>query len=170
MGLAPFTVSGIATAPGLPEPVAINEITVQVDEQPPVRATLKHIVNLSLVEVTFTATDHSSGNKQLAGLIIAAGSGANKTEAALLSDSANNFGNSINPMLSKLFAVWHPAGGMTSAPAAKSSPSDSTAVQAAGHSGKVPPLHTVIAPDNSASISVPDGRQLDPTAATDQSR
>jgi len=116
------------------------------------------------VGVFFTATDHSSGNKQLAGLIIAAGSGANKTEAALLSDFANNFGNSINPMLTKLFTVWHPAGGMTSAPATKSSPSASAAqpTRAAGHSGKVPKLHTVTAPDNSASISVPNGWQLDP--------
>lgn len=115
------------------------------------------------VGVFFTATDHSSGNKQLAGLIIAAGSGANKTEAALLSDFSNNFGNSINPMLTKLFTEWHPAGGITSALATKDPAAASAApARGAGHSGKVPPLHTVTAPDNSASISVPDGWQLDP--------
>jgi hypothetical protein len=113
------------------------------------------------VGVFFTATDHSSSDKQLAGLIIAAGSGTNKTEAALLSDFANNFGSSINPMLTKLFTVWHPAGGMTSAPASKSA-SDAPPTQAAGHPGKVPSLHTVSAPDNSASISIPDGWHVDP--------
>ena len=116
------------------------------------------------VGVFFAATDRSSGNKQLAGLGIAAGSGANKTEAALLSDFASNLGNSINPILTKLFAEWHPAGGMTSAPAEKNSPSASAAQPAQGpdHAGKVPNLHTVSAPDNSPSISVPDGWQLDP--------
>ena len=40
VGLAPFTVSGLVTAPGMPEPVAIDSVTVQVDAQPPVAATL----------------------------------------------------------------------------------------------------------------------------------
>src|SRR6266700_8195061 len=45
VGLTPFTVTGLVTAPGMPEPVGIDDVLVQVDSQPPVTATLKHIVN-----------------------------------------------------------------------------------------------------------------------------
>jgi len=63
VGLTPFTVSGIVTAPGMPEPVMIDHVTVQVDAQPPVTATLKHITNPRLVEVTFTATVQIAGGE-----------------------------------------------------------------------------------------------------------
>ena len=63
VGLTPFTVSGLVTAPGMPEPVAIDSVTVQVDAQPPVQATLKHIVNPHLVEVTFSATVQIAGGQ-----------------------------------------------------------------------------------------------------------
>ena len=36
VGLAPFTVTGLVTAPGMPEPLAIDSVTVQVHAQPPV--------------------------------------------------------------------------------------------------------------------------------------
>jgi hypothetical protein len=56
VGTSPFNVIGTVTAPGMPEPVAINSVTVQVNGQAPIRATLKHISNSKLVEVTFSAT------------------------------------------------------------------------------------------------------------------
>jgi len=55
VGSQPFNVAGLVTAPGMPEPVAINSVTVQVDAETPVRATLRRIPNKQLVEVTFTA-------------------------------------------------------------------------------------------------------------------
>ncbi len=63
VGLTPFTVSGLVTATGMPEPVAINSVTVQVDSEPPVRATLKHIPNKSVVEVSFSATVQIGGGQ-----------------------------------------------------------------------------------------------------------
>lgn len=60
------------------------------------------------VGVFFTVVNHPAGNVQVAGLIIAAGSGPHGAEAALVSDSAGRFGSTINPMLTKLFSVWHP--------------------------------------------------------------
>lgn len=58
VGTSPFNVTGTVTAPGMPEPVAINSVTVQVNGQAPIRATLKRIANSKLVEVTFSATVH----------------------------------------------------------------------------------------------------------------
>ena len=63
VGLTPFTVTGLVTAPGMPEPVGINSVRVQVDAQPPVQAILKHIVNHHLVEVTFSATVQIAGGQ-----------------------------------------------------------------------------------------------------------
>ena len=63
VGLTPFTVSGLVTAPGMPEPLGIDSVTVQVDSQPPVQATLKHIPNKTLVEVTFSATVQITGGQ-----------------------------------------------------------------------------------------------------------
>lgn len=63
VGAAPFAVSGLVTAPGMPEPVTIMSVTIQVDSQPAVKATLKHIVNRELVEVTFSATVQITGGQ-----------------------------------------------------------------------------------------------------------
>lgn len=56
VGSQPFNVTGLVTAPGMPEPVMINSVTVQVDAQPAVHAKLKHVPNQHLVEVTYAAT------------------------------------------------------------------------------------------------------------------
>jgi len=62
-------------------------------------------------------------------------------EAALLSDAAEHFGSSLNPMLQQLFAVWHP-GAQVARPAA---------------GGSAAPLHRAMAADGSASVGIPDG-------------
>ena len=49
--------------------------------------------------VFFTVVNHPQGNKQVAGLVIAAPSGSNQMEAALVSDDAARFGSTVNPML-----------------------------------------------------------------------
>jgi|SRR5450631_2089539 len=104
------------------------------------------------VGVFFTVTDHSQGNKQEAGLVIAAATGPNSVEAALLSDDASHFGTSVNPMLQQLFSSWHPGG----------APAGSTADSSAAHGTATPPagpatLHQVVLPDRSAAVSIPDG-------------
>lgn len=65
VGTAPFAVTGLVTAPGMPEPVAIHSISVQIDSQPAVHATITHIPvpGDSQVEVTFSATVQITGGQ-----------------------------------------------------------------------------------------------------------
>jgi hypothetical protein len=126
------------------------------------------------VAVFFTAVRRAQGdNKRVAGMVISTQSAPNHVEAALVTDDAARFGSTVNPMLRQLFSVWHPAGAAATAnpPAAKSSPaapasSASSAPAGNGHSGPAAHLHTVTAPDNSASIGIADGWQLDPHSAS----
>ena len=113
--------------------------------------------------VFFTVVNHPQGNKQVAGLVIAALSGPNKVEAALVSDDAARFGSTLNPMLTKLSSEWHPGGlaATTSASTGKSS-APASGPATGGHSAPAARLHTVTASDNSVSIGVPDGWTMDP--------
>ena len=114
------------------------------------------------VGVFFTVTDHSKGNKKVAGMVLSAPSSARQVEAALLSDDARSIGKTVNPMLQQLFGLWHP----DSQAAASGSPAGGQAAPAGnGHSGPAAHLRTVTAPDNSASIGIADGWQLDPHSA-----
>jgi hypothetical protein len=115
------------------------------------------------VGVFFTVTDHSKANKQVAGLAIATATGPNKVEAALLTNDVSHFGQTVNPMLEQLFGAWHP-GGQTAA--SGSSAGEQSASGGSGHSASAARLHTVIASDNSASIGIADGWQLDPHSAS----
>jgi hypothetical protein len=91
--------------------------------------------------VFFTVTNHPQGNKLVAGLLIAAPSGG-QVEAALVSDDANRFGSTINPMLNRLFSEWHPGEHATSS----------------SHRSAPPmPMQRAMLPDRSASVSVPSG-------------
>jgi hypothetical protein len=114
------------------------------------------------VGVFFTVTDHSKGNKKVGGLVLSAASGPRQVEAALLSNDASRIGKTVNPMLQQLFGVWHPGG---QAAASGSLAGGQSAPAGNGHSGPAARLHTVTAPDNSASIGIPDGWQLDPHSA-----
>jgi hypothetical protein len=110
------------------------------------------------VGVFFTVVNHPAGNIPVAGLIISAQTGPNRVEAALLSDSAQRFGSTINPVLTKLFSVWHPGGATATANA--STGKGSAPVPAAatgGHSAALPQLHKVTLPDNTASVNMPNG-------------
>ena len=99
------------------------------------------------VGVFFTVTDHSKGNKKLAGLVMSAASGPRQVEAALLSNDASRFGKTVNPMLQQLLSVWQPGG--------QSAASGSSAGN--GYSASSARLHTVTSSDNSASIGIADG-------------
>ena len=105
------------------------------------------------VGIFFTLMNRQAGNVEVAGLIIAAQNGPNQVEAALLTDRADRFGKSINPMLTKVYEVWHPAG-----LASVNGPLTGSAAPAAtAPSGPVPPMRRVMLPDRTASISLPDG-------------
>jgi hypothetical protein len=99
--------------------------------------------------VFFTLIKRNQGNAPIAGMLIASPSGAG-VEAALLTDEAPRFGNTINPMLKSLFAVWHPG-----------------AQNAAGSLPKSAPAQTLspyVLPDRSASVSLPAGWKVDPSS------
>jgi hypothetical protein len=118
------------------------------------------------VGVFFTVVNHPAGNVQVAGLIIAAQTGPNRVEAALVSDSAGRFGSSINPMLTRLFSVWHPAGPAVTASASTGANSASASGPATGgHSAALLPMHRVTLQDNTASANMPDGWQLVPKSS-----
>jgi hypothetical protein len=114
------------------------------------------------VGVFFTVTDHSKGNKKVAGLVLSAASGPRQVEAALLSNDASRIGKTVNPMLQQLFSVWHPD---SQAAASGSLAGGQSASAGNGHFAPAAGLHTVTASDNSASIGIPDGWQLDPHSA-----
>jgi len=115
------------------------------------------------VGVFFTVTNHPGGNKKVAGLVLSAASGPHQVEAALLSDDAQRFGKTVNPMLQQLLSAWHPGG---QAASSGSSAGVQSASAGNGRSASAAGLHTVTASDNSASIGIPDGWQLDPHSAS----
>jgi citrate lyase gamma subunit len=105
--------------------------------------------------VFFTVVNHPQGNKQVAGLLIAAPSGPNQMEAALVSDDAAHFGSTVNPMLNRLFSEWHPGGGgQASGPATD------------GRSAPPEPLQRVVNQDGSASLAIPYGWKVQGNGGT----
>jgi len=107
------------------------------------------------VGVFYTAVNHTAGNRQVSGLIVAVATGPHQAEVASVSDFAERFGSSINPMLTKLFSVWHPRGLQAVSNGATAQNSAQPAATANG--GTPAPLHKVTLPDNTASVGVPDG-------------
>jgi hypothetical protein len=113
------------------------------------------------VAVFFTVVNHPQGNKQVAGLLIAAPSGPNQVEAALVSDDAVRFGSTVNPMLSRLFSEWHPGGAAATPSAQTGTSSTSASARGADVGGAIPPMRQVTLPDNTASVNLPEGWNLD---------
>ncbi len=116
------------------------------------------------VGVFFTVVNHPAGNITVAGLVMAAMNPSQRVEAALVSDNATRFGNTVNAMLKELFNEWHPGSAVAATP---STPKATSTVPAAasGHSAPAAKLRMVTATDNSASIGIPDGWTLDPRSA-----
>jgi hypothetical protein len=105
--------------------------------------------------VFFTVVNHPGGNKYVAGLVLASQSGPGRVEAAMVSDDASRFGSTVNPMLQQLFSVWHP-GEASEAPAPAADNKTSALI---------PSMHRVTLPDDTASVSLPDGWSVDPASA-----
>jgi hypothetical protein len=97
------------------------------------------------VTVFFTATKRTQNNMPVAGMLIVSKVSRNDVEAALLTDKASRFGNTINPMLKSLFAVWHPGG-----------------VAQAGPMVGPQPLRKFMLQDGSAWVGLPQGWRVTP--------
>ena len=110
------------------------------------------------VGVFFTVVNRREGNKQVAGMVVAAQTGPHQVEAALVSDAASRFAKTVNPMLQQLSGVWHPGGGAASGTPAGASSGPATG----GRSAPPAALRQVTLADRSASIGVPEGWKLDP--------
>ncbi len=110
------------------------------------------------VGVFFTVMDHPDGNIPLAGMVIAAATGPNQVQAAMIYDATTRFGTTVNPMLQQLNAIWHPG-------AAPGSPTGAAAASYSGSSGgqgsaQAAPLKKITLADNSAIVGVPAGWQI----------
>ena len=116
------------------------------------------------VGVFFTVMNHPAGNVKVAGLVMAAMNPSQRVEAALVSDNATRFGNTVNAMLKELFNEWHPGSAVAATPSTPKATSTAPAA-ASGQSAPAAKLRMVTATDNSASIGIPDGWTLDPRSA-----
>jgi hypothetical protein len=140
----------------------LRQIHTNCGERPNVGNLFK-LKNSDSIAAFFTVTNHNAGNIQIAGLLIAAKAGPSNIEVALVSDDARRFNTTANPLIKQLFAVWNPAGIGSTQPQT-SSPSGNASGKSGNsgyNSGPVPKLHTVTAPDNSVSVGIPDGWQVD---------
>lgn len=108
-----------------------------------------HVRGTNSVAVFFTLVKRNQGNVQVAGMLIASKAGDGEVEAALVSDEANRFGSTINPMLKTLFGAWHPGGEARAAPIG------------APHAAA---LREYSLPDHSASVSLPEGWTVQPSS------
>jgi hypothetical protein len=120
----------------------LHSVQIDCDEIPQVGQVFR-VRGSNTDAVFFTVTNRPHGNKQVAGLIIAAQSGPNHVEAAMLSGEANRFGSILNPMLTRLSREWHP--------------SERPQSDRRGVSAPPKPLQRAMLPDRSASVSVPSG-------------
>jgi hypothetical protein len=118
-------------------------------------------IGSNYVGVFFTVTDRPEGSIPLAGMAIAAATGPNQAEGAMIYDRASNFGATVNPLLQQLSGVWHP--GSSSAVAGATPSSSASAGPAAGEqTAPAAALTRVTLSDSSASVGVPSGWQLNP--------
>ena len=115
------------------------------------------------VGVFFTVTDRPEGSMPLAGMAIAAATGPNQAEGAMIYDRASSFGTTVNPLLLQLSGVWHPGGSSAAAPAPASG-SASAGSAAGGPAAPAAPLNRVTLSDNTASVGVPSGWRMNPAS------
>ena len=151
------TVDGAAT-----QPAAMSKILRIVHENCGDKPQIGRVFRFrgtDTVGVFFTVVNHPGGNKRVAGLVVAAASGPQQVEAALLSDDATRFGKTVNSMLQQLFGVWHPGSGSASAQTSTGSSRPSGGALAGPAA-----LHQIVLPDRSASAAIPADWHIDPSS------
>jgi hypothetical protein len=134
---------------------AMGGILKQVDQgcgEKPSVGQVFSVKGSTSVAVFFTVVNHAQANRQLAGLVIAVQAGNNDFEAGLIADSANRLAQTANPMMQQLFSAWNPGASSAGSSGQGGAPASNV------------PLHPVSAPDNSATISVPNGWTVDPVS------
>src|SRR5579863_1152993 len=99
------------------------------------------------VAAFFTVKRSSGDGGQTAGLIIATKTSTDHVEAALMSDDSPRFVKSLGPMMKALFSQWHPLQTPNADPGA-------------GSGGPAAQLRQTVLADRSASVSLPDGWQV----------
>ncbi len=95
----------------------------------------------------FNVTDLKAGGQHISGMIIVAVPPGGPPSAAILTDTAQRFPQTINPMLQRLSAEWNADPGSSKAPAG-------------GPAGAAEPLTEVNFPDGSGSVGLPSAWQL----------
>lgn len=131
--------------------IVLRSVHNNCGEKPQV-GNLFQVRGTNSVAVFFTVVNRIHGNKPVAGMLIAAQTASTQFEAGLVSDSADRFGQSVNPMLQQLFSVWHP--GATTNPPSSTGKGVPSAVA----------LRKVTLPDSTASVGIPQGWSVDPVS------
>jgi len=127
----------------------LHSLHTQYGDRPQVGKVF-HVRGTNSVAAFFTLVKRNQGNAKVAGMLIAS-KASDHVEAAVLTDDAARFGSTINPMLTTLFNVWHPAG-------------DSGGAAPAAASGQSAALQQYTLPDRSASVGLPQGWKVLPAS------
>jgi len=138
-----------ATCPAAAMSSMLRVVHNNFGEKPQIGKTFR-VRGSNSVAVFFSVANTPQGHKPVAGMVFASVTGPNQVEAAMVIDETSRFGSTVNPMLTKLFSVWHPGG----------------AAAAGGGSAPAVALRPVTLPDNSASLNIPDRWQVKGTGGT----
>lgn len=135
-----------AASQGAAMAVLLRRVHEECGEKPQIGRVFK-LRGTNMAGLFFAAMNCKAGNAPRVGVILSATggpaeSGSREQEAALVADSVGHFGETMDPMLIKLFGAWHPAG-----------------------ADPAVPLKTVKLTDESATVALPEGWKLDPNSA-----
>jgi len=170
VGLATFSLAGAASAlktisnpsggqitygPMKPQPsvqAAMGEMLRQIHgrygDRPQVGRLVQDRTGQALAAF-FNVTDKNSGGQRVSGLVMVTVVRSGEARAAVISDDAQRFPQTVNSMLQRLSAEWN-----SNPESSKHSPGGPA------RDGVAAQLHPVAFPDNSGSISLPSGWQL----------
>ncbi len=126
----------------------------------PVIGKFFHARDSDSVATFFNVTARSQGNKRIAGLAIVSIRTGIVPAVAILYDDEARFGKTEPALMKKLSEAWQKE---TQKPVVSSTNGSGGATGIFGttsHAGAVPALHTVVLPDNTASIGLPQGWQV----------
>jgi len=127
----------------------LRSIHSEYGERPQV-GKLFQVRNSQSVAAFFSVTKRNGGNGQWEGLILATKVTTDHVQAALILDDVSRFASSHDSLMKTLFGVWHPFAGA------------STAGANSGSRSSAGSLKQFVLPDHSASVSLPDGWQVNP--------
>jgi hypothetical protein len=180
------SVDGVSTKPAAL--VAMLRMVHQTCAERPQVAQVFKVPGGDAVGLFFTVVNRAQGGNHVGGMIVAAASGPQQVEVAMIANTIDRFNAAMSPMLRELFGAWHPSGlpaastyASTAHTTADANPAPVSTAKTGlagasaksvkdvpvdgGHYAPAAKLHTVSASDNSVSIGIPDGWQLDSQSA-----